>query len=193
MTDPFRLLGRTRRHFFRDCGVGLGSIALSSLLAAEKPTPSADPLAPKTPHHKPKAKSIIYLFMAGGPSQLEFFDHKPKLAEMHGQGMPESFTKGQQLAQLQGQKLTCFGPQHKFAKFGRNQIEICELFPQLGSVIDDVCLIRSMTTDAINHDLNGLDRPHRCTQRIIQPMVNPVVLLEAQTNACKPLRTKSVE
>ena len=90
--------------------------------------------------------------MAGGPSHLETFDPKPKLAEMDGQPMPESFTKGQQLAQLQGAKLSCFGPQHAFAKFGQNQTEICELFPQIGSVIDDICLIRSMTTDAINHD-----------------------------------------
>jgi hypothetical protein len=90
--------------------------------------------------------------MAGGPSHLETFDPKPKLAEMDGKPMPESFTKGQQLAQLQGQKLMCFGPQHPFAKFGKNQVEICSLFPQIGSVIDDICLIRSMMTDAINHD-----------------------------------------
>ncbi len=90
--------------------------------------------------------------MAGGPSHLETFDPKPKLAEMHGQPMPESFTKGQQLAQLQGQKLLCFGPQHPFEKFGKDKTEICALFPHIGSVIDDICLIRSMTTDAINHD-----------------------------------------
>jgi hypothetical protein len=90
--------------------------------------------------------------MAGGPSQLETFDPKPKLAELHGQPMPESLTKGQQLAQLQGKPLLCFGPQHPFAPFGQNGIEICSLFPQLGSVIDDICLIRSMTTEAINHD-----------------------------------------
>jgi hypothetical protein len=90
--------------------------------------------------------------MAGGPSHLETFDPKPKLGEMDGRPMPESFTKGQQLAQLQGAKLSCFGPQHPFAKFGQNQTEICELFPQIGSVIDDICLIRSMTTEAINHD-----------------------------------------
>ncbi len=101
---------------------------------------------------KSAVKRVIWLTMAGGPSHLETFDPKPKLAEMHGQPMPESFTKGQQLAQLQGQKLTCFGPQHPFAKFGKNQVEICSLFPQIGSVIDDICLIRSMTTDAINHD-----------------------------------------
>jgi hypothetical protein len=95
---------------------------------------------------------VIWLSMAGGPSHLETFDPKPKLAAMHGEPMPESLTKGQQLAQLQGQKLNCFGPQHPFQKFGKNGIEICSLFPHFGSVIDDVCLIRSMTTEAINHD-----------------------------------------
>ena len=99
-----------------------------------------------------KAKRVIWLTMAGGPSHLETFDPKPKLAEMHGKPMPESLTKGQQLAQLQGQELKCFGPQHPFTAFGKNQTEICSLFPQIGSVIDEICLIRSMTTDAINHD-----------------------------------------
>ena len=139
----------TRRAFLGRTAQGVGGLALASLLT---PGLAAAPgVLSKLPLPQ-KAKRVIWLSMAGGPSQLETFDPKPKLAEMHGQPMPESFTKGQQLAQLQGQKLTCFGPQHKFAKFGRNQTEICELFPQIGSVIDDICLIRSMTTDAINHD-----------------------------------------
>ena len=139
----------TRRSFLGRTAQGVGGLALASLLG---PGATAAPgVLTRLPLPR-KAKRVIWLSMAGGPSHLETFDPKPKLAEMHGQPMPESFTKGQQLAQLQGQKLTCFGPQHKFAKFGRNQIEICELFPHLGSVIDDVCLIRSMTTDAINHD-----------------------------------------
>jgi hypothetical protein len=90
--------------------------------------------------------------MAGGPSQLETFDAKPKLAEMDGQPMPVSLTEGQQLAQLQGQKLVCLGPQFKFKKHGQAGTEISELFPHLGSVADDICVIRSLTTDAINHD-----------------------------------------
>ncbi len=139
----------TRRAFLGRTAQGVGGLALSSLLAPG--LVAAPGVLTKLPLPQ-KAKRVIWLSMAGGPSQLETFDPKPKLAEMHGQPMPESFTKGQQLAQLQGQKLTCFGPQHKFAKFGRNQTEICELFPQIGSVIDDICLIRSMTTDAINHD-----------------------------------------
>jgi hypothetical protein len=100
----------------------------------------------------PRAKRVIWLTMAGGPSHLETFDPKPKLAEMHGKPMPDGFTKGQQLAQLQGKPLICFGPQHPFAKYGKNQTEICALFPKIGSVMDDICLIRSMTTEAINHD-----------------------------------------
>jgi hypothetical protein len=90
--------------------------------------------------------------MAGGPSHLELFDYKPKLAQMDGQPMPDSFTKGQQLAQLQGQPLVCQGPQFPFRTFGKNHTQLSELLPHLGSVIDDLCIVRSMTTDAINHD-----------------------------------------
>jgi hypothetical protein len=99
-----------------------------------------------------KVKRVIWMTMAGGPSHLETFDYKPKLAAMNGQPMPESMTKGQQLAQLQGQKLVCLGPQFPFVKCGRNQAEISSLFPHIASVVDDICIVRSMTTDAINHD-----------------------------------------
>lgn len=142
----------TRRAFLGRTTQGVGGLALASLLGpAALAAPGASGALSRLPLPQ-KAKRVIWLSMAGGPSHLETFDPKPKLAAMHGQPMPESFTKGQQLAQLQGQKLTCFGPQHKFAKFGRQQTEICELFPQIGSVLDEICLIRSMTTDAINHD-----------------------------------------
>jgi hypothetical protein len=90
--------------------------------------------------------------MAGGPSHLELFDRKPKLAELDGQPMPESVTRGQQLAQLQGQKLVCLGPLFPFQKYGQSGIEICHLLPHLGAAVDDICLVRSMTTEAINHD-----------------------------------------
>src|SRR6202022_3585442 len=103
-------------------------------------------------HFAPRAKRVIYLYMAGGPSHLETFDYRPKLAALHGQPMPESFTKGQPIAQLQGQKLNCFAPQHPFKKFGKSGQEICEIFPHIGSVADDLCIIRSMRTEAINHD-----------------------------------------
>jgi Protein of unknown function (DUF1501) len=140
----------SRQAFLGRTSQGLGAIALASLMRPSYASPVAGVLSSLP--LPPKAKRIIWLSMAGGPSHLETFDPKPKLAEMHGQPMPESLTKGQQLAQLQGKPLNCFGPQHPFAKFGKNQTEICSLFPHIGSVIDDICLIRSMTTDAINHD-----------------------------------------
>ena len=148
---------QTRRSFLGRTSHGVGKLALASLInpallfaaakTAERGMGMVNPL-----HFKPRAKRVIWLTMAGGPSHLETFDYKPKLGEMHGQPMPESFTKGKQIAQLQGQKLVCYGPQHGFKKFGKNQTEICELFPQIGSVIDEICLVRSMTTEAINHD-----------------------------------------
>ena len=139
-----------RRSFIGNTSRGLGAVALASLLGRTGAEASPGVLS-KLPLPQ-KAKRVIWLTMAGGPSQLELFDHKPKLAEMHGQGMPESFTKGQQLAQLQGQKLICQGPQFKFTKHGKNGTDLSELLPHLGSVADDICVIRSMTTDAINHD-----------------------------------------
>jgi len=99
-----------------------------------------------------KAKRVLWMTMAGGPSHLELFDPKPKLAQMHGQPMPESFTRGQQLAQLQGQELRCLGPLFAFKKYGSQGTELGELLPHIGGIVDDICLIRSMTTDAINHD-----------------------------------------
>ncbi|WP_309709035.1 DUF1501 domain-containing protein [Armatimonas sp.] len=143
----FRAQQLTRRALLGKATQGLGALALASLGTSAR--------AQGSPIHgggRGKAKRVIWLSMAGGPSHLETWDPKPKLAEMHGKPMPESMTKGQQLAQLQGQKLTCFGPQLPFEKFGKSQIEICGLFPQIGSVIDEICFIRSMTTDAINHD-----------------------------------------
>ena len=144
----------SRRAFLGKSSQGLGAAALASLLRPEllMAATASDRGVLSAPHHPAKIKRVIWLTMAGGPSHLETFDPKPKLAEMHGQPMPESLTKGQQLAQLQGKPLNCFGPQHPFAKFGKNQTEICSLFPHIGSVIDDICLVRSMVTDAINHD-----------------------------------------
>ena len=103
-------------------------------------------------HFKRRAKRVIHLYMAGGPSHLETFDHKPELGKMHGKPMPESFTKGQPIAQLQGKKLNCLGPQHPFKKFGKSGQSIAEIFPHIGSVADDICIVRSLRTKAINHD-----------------------------------------
>ncbi|MFP6672736.1 MAG: DUF1501 domain-containing protein, partial [Pirellulaceae bacterium] len=103
-------------------------------------------------HFPAKAKRVIFLCMAGGASHLETYDHKPKLAEMHGKPMPESFTKGQPIAQLQGKKLTCLAPQHPFKKYGKSGQEISTALPHVGSVADELCIIRSVKTEAINHD-----------------------------------------
>jgi hypothetical protein len=142
-----------RRTFLGRGMAGLGLVALNSLVgrtahaAGPASRGAVNPL-----HHQPKAKRVIFLYQAGGPSHLETFDYKPKLAEMHGSGMPESFTKGQQIAQLQGRPLVCFGPQHTFERFGKSGQQICSLFPHIGSIADEVCVIRSMYTEQINHD-----------------------------------------
>lgn len=150
-----QLVALNRRVFLGRTTQGLGTVALASLLGSSRSpageTGKAGGVINPLPFPQ-KAKRVIWLTMAGGPSQLESFDPKPKLAEMHGKPMPESFTKGQQLAQLQGQKLVCQGPVFPFSKFGKNQTEICSLFPHTGSVVDDICIVRSMVTDAINHD-----------------------------------------
>jgi hypothetical protein len=147
---------QTRRSFLGRASQGVGKLALASLMnpvlyAAAKATEHGAGVVNPF-HYTSRAKRVIWLSMAGGPSHLETFDYKPRLGEMHGEPMPESFTKGKQIAQLQGQKLVCYGPQHGFKKFGKNDTEICELFPHIGSVIDEICLVRSMTTEAINHD-----------------------------------------
>ena len=147
---------QTRRLFLGRASQGLGAVALGSILqprilqaASAARTVSG---AVASLHFPAKARRVIWLSMAGGPSHLETFDPKPKLAEMHGKPMPESFTKGKQIAQLQGQKLVCYGPQLPFKRFGKVGVELCELFTQLGSVADEICWVRSMTSEAINHD-----------------------------------------
>ena len=139
-----------RRTFLRQGASGLGLLALNSLMNPRLLGKTGGVVNPL--HHPAKAKRVIFLYQAGGPSHLETFDSKPKLAEMHGKAMPESLTKGQQIAQLQGKPLICFGPQYKFEKFGKSGQEICELFPHIGGVADEVCIIRSMFTEQINHD-----------------------------------------
>src|SRR5450432_722870 len=150
------VLDMQRRTFLGRGIAGLGILGLNALL---NPKLFAGPQATggthgvvNPLHHAAKAKRVIFLYQAGGPSHLETFDYKPKLAGMHGKPMPDSMTKGQQIAQLQGRPLICFGPQHPFQKFGESKQEICSLFPHIGSVIDDVCIIRSMWTEQINHD-----------------------------------------
>jgi hypothetical protein len=148
-----------RRAFLGRSAASIGVAALASLLprgrgdrvsAAEAAASSRGVI--NRLHLAPRAKRIIFLTMAGGPSHLETLDYKPRLAEMHGQPMPESFTKGQPIAQLQGKELKCFAPQHPFKRFGESGQEICGIFPQIGTIADDICIVRSLRTEAINHD-----------------------------------------
>jgi hypothetical protein len=149
-------LATTRRTFLGRAATGIGAAALASLLNGRFATGADASLKTRgvlpALHHAPKAKRVIFLTMAGGPSHLETLDYKPKLAEMHGQPMPESFTKGQPIAQLQGQKLTCFAPQHPFKKFGESGQMLAEIFPHIGGIADEICIVNSLRTQAINHD-----------------------------------------
>ncbi len=149
--DRALTLARTRRHFFRDCGVGVGAMALGSLLARESGAKERnDPLAPRKPHFPAKAKAVIYLFMAGAPSQLELFSPKPELNKLHGQQVPESFTKGKRFAFIKGDA-KLLGSVRKFEKVGQCGMDISELLPHHKEVADEICWIRGMRTDVFNH------------------------------------------
>jgi len=157
--DPItHALSVNRRAFLTQSAYGLGGLAFALLqprLGASSGAVGRPPGwngALAAPHFPVKAKRVIFLCMAGGPSQFETFDWKPKLKELHGQPPPESFTAGQQLAQLQNTELKARGAFTGFARHGRSGIEISELFPELGTVADDLCVIRSMQTEQINHD-----------------------------------------
>ncbi|MFN7944492.1 MAG: DUF1501 domain-containing protein [Blastocatellia bacterium] len=144
---------RTRRWFFRQCGIGLGSMALASLLDNDlfaAPQQSGNPLAPKQPHFPAKAKRVICLFQAGAPSQLELFDYKPQLAKYNGQPVPKDFVKGINYAFIKPDA-GLYASELKFAKHGQAGTELSEALPRLATVVDDIAVIRSMVTDAINH------------------------------------------
>ena len=144
-----------RRTFLKRSGIGLGHLALTKMLANDAAAAGADANASgrsDTPHHLPKAKRVIFLCMAGGPSHLETFDYKPKLAELDGQPMPDSFTQGQPIAQLQGKQLKCQGPLTKFAKYGNSGQLISDFLPFHQKMADQICVVRSLVTEQINHD-----------------------------------------
>jgi hypothetical protein len=146
-----------RRTFLTRSAYGLGGLALSSLFnprvfGSTPPAPKGLPGILQPLHFPPKAKRVIHLCMAGGPSQLESFDWKPRLLDLDGKPFPESLTKGQQLAQLQNTPLMARGPFVQFAKHGQSGQEISSLFPHIASIADDICIVRSMHTEQINHD-----------------------------------------
>ena len=143
-----------RRTFLGRVGLGVGSAALMNLLGREASAgalPSYQGL-PTLPHFVPRAKRVIFLCMAGGPSHLESFDYKPELERISGQPMPESFTQGQPIAQLQGKELRAQGPMTKFRPRGESGQMISDFFPHIGQIADDICIVRSMVTEQINHD-----------------------------------------
>lgn len=154
--SEFHPMQLNRRTFLSRTGVGLGSAALSSLLARDgfSATKSGGgvPGQPGLPNLPQKVKRVIFLCMSGGPSHLETFDYKPKLAEMNGKPFPTSYTEGQPIAQLQGQELKCLGSIAKFNKHGVNGQEISEYLPWHAKMADDICIVRSMVTEQINHD-----------------------------------------
>jgi len=145
-----------RRTFLARSGLSLGGAALGTLLArdglATTPGSAAGRGAVWPLHHPPKAKSVIFLCLAGGPSHIETFDHKPVLAKLDGQPMPESVTAGQPIAQLQGKELRVLGPLKPFQRYGACGAEVSDYFPLLGGQADKLAIVRSMVTEQINHD-----------------------------------------
>jgi len=148
--QPFHPL--TRRSFLTTSGVALGTVALDALLERDAGAAERYRGLAGLPHHAPKVKRVIYLYMSGGPSHLETFDYKPGLDKLDGKPMPESFTKGQPIAQLQGTKLKVQGHLAKFAKHGKSGQWVSDFLPYHAKMVDDIAIIRSMVTDQINHD-----------------------------------------
>jgi hypothetical protein len=147
MRPDEQLILETRRDFFRTAVGGVGAIALADLLSAGEP---ANPFAPKKPHFPAKAKSVIFLFQEGGPSQIDLYDPKPALQKWHGQPLPESMTKGLTLAFVKPDAKV-LGSERTFARNGQSGVEYSDYLPNIGSCADDICLIRSMHTEAFNH------------------------------------------
>jgi uncharacterized protein (DUF1501 family) len=141
----------SRRWFIEQCGIGMGAFALNHLLMDSIYAQQAvSPTAPKSPHHAPKAKNVIFLFMAGGPSHMELFDYKPQLVKYDGTPPPADLIKGYRAAFINpSSKL--LGPKFKFAKHGQSGAEISELLPHTARIVDDIAIVKSMVTDAFNH------------------------------------------
>jgi len=153
--DASASLRASRRQFFSDCGLSLGGIALAALLdregtAATSGPPRTAPLAARSPHFAPRAKAVIQLFMAGGPSQLELFDPKPKLHELNGQSIPASYTAGKRFAFIKPDA-KLLGSKRRFTRHGESGAELSELLPHTAAIADQLAFIRTMKTDSFNH------------------------------------------
>jgi hypothetical protein len=151
------LLAQTRRHFFKDCALGVGKIALASLLTegslrAQQLLPLANPMSPRPPHFPGKVKNVIYLFMAGGPSQLELFDCKPKLQELDGKPIPESYLRDRRFAFMDtftNPKL--LATRRRFARHGKSGAYVSELLPHIAGIVDDIAILPAVQTEVFNH------------------------------------------
>lgn len=155
MTTDSIINGINRRTFLKNSSYSVGSAALAYLLSQDlQGAPQWKGVLDGKLPLPVKAKRVIHLCMAGGPSHLETLDHKPELAKLNGKAMPESFTKGQQLAQLQGRRnqLKCLGPQHEFKPYGKCGRLMSSAFPHIGSIADEIAVVNSMHTEQINHD-----------------------------------------
>ncbi len=144
----------TRRHFFSRTAAGIGAAALGSLLNPRLFADSASPYPLKATHFAPRAKRVIYLFMAGGPSQIDLFDYKPKLAGLHKTELPDSIRMGQRLTGMtSGQKsFPVVNSMFKFEQHGKSGTRLSELLPHTAGIVDDLCVVKTVNTEAINHD-----------------------------------------
>ncbi len=149
------LLLQTRRHFFSQCSIGLGGIALASLITEGRlgAAPAAgNPLEPKPTHFPPKAKSVIFLFMAGGPSQLELFDYKPKLQELNGKPIPQSYIEGKRFAFMNSSHgMNLLGTRKTFRQYGESGAWVSDMLPYTAGIVDDLCIVKTCQTDLFNH------------------------------------------
>src|SRR5438105_279319 len=151
MMHPAILRAITRRHFFKQSGFGIGGLALSALLDDKLFAQAADPMAPRPPHFAPKARNIIYLFMAGAPTQLDLFDNKPTLQKHDGEEIPAEFIpKGERFAFIKGTP-RLLGSPFTFKKYGQAAAEVSELLPHLSTIVDDIAIVRSVHTTQFNH------------------------------------------
>jgi Protein of unknown function (DUF1501) len=144
---------QTRRHFLKDASLGVGAVALSSLLAGESRAASeavVNPLAPRSPHYAPKARRVIYLHLTGSPPHLDLYDYKPELVKHNGQPCPESFTKGKRFAFTSGTP-KLLGTPRKFAQYGKGGTWLSDAIPNLHGIADEMCVIKSMFTEQFNH------------------------------------------
>ena len=156
MANATYLQQQTRRHFFQQCGIGVGSIALADLMAASMQgsgtETAGNPLAPKPTHFPARAKRVIFMFMAGGPSQLDLFDHKPMLNQLNGQPIPQSYLEGKRFAFMDSShRINLLGSRRSFQQYGQSGAWVSDLLPYTAKMVDELTFIRTCKTDLFNH------------------------------------------